>query len=85
MKVMNLKYCKLSRDYLTPVLLFDQERVLGSQHSGTKPTRRSSSHSSSVRLVNKEDLNAMKPPNGLHPLYLPGHPFLVVLEKTEVK
>ena len=44
-----------------PVFLFDQERVLGSQHSGTNPTRRSSGHSLSVRSVNREDVNTMSP------------------------
>ena len=49
-------------DYLTPVFLFDQERVLGSQHNGTKPIHRSLGHSPDARLVNREDVNVMKPP-----------------------
>ena len=49
-------------DCLTPVFLFDQERVLSSQYNGTKPIRRSSSHSPSARSVNKKDANIMRPP-----------------------
>ena len=48
-------------DYLTSVFLFDQERVLGSQHNGTNPTRRSLGHSPSARSVNREDANAVRP------------------------
>ena len=49
-------------DYLTPVFLFNQERVLGSQHNGTKPIHRSSGHSLSVRSINREDVNTVGPP-----------------------
>ena len=48
-------------DCLTPVFLFDQERVQGSQHNGTKPICRSSGHFPSARSVNKEDANAVRP------------------------
>ena len=47
--------------YLTVVFLFNQEKVMGSQHNGTKPIRRSSGHSLSARLVNKENANAVRP------------------------
>ena len=68
-------------DFLTPVFLFDEERVLGSQHNGTNPICRSSGHSPSARSVNREDANAMRPPRPTTPsLYLPSHPFLVVSE-----
>ena len=42
-------------DYLTPVFLFDQEKVLGSQHNGTNPIRRSLGHLLDARLVSRED------------------------------
>ena len=54
-------------DYLMPLFLFDQERVLGSQHNGTKPIRRSSSHSLSARSVNREDANVVRPPRPTTP------------------
>ena len=54
-------------DYLTPAFHFDQERVLGSQKNGTNPIHRSSGHSPSVRLVNKEDANAVRPPGPTNP------------------
>ena len=59
---MNLTMVDLLGDYLTHLFLFDQERVLGSQHNGTNPIHRSSGDSPSARLVNREDANAMKPP-----------------------
>ena len=52
-------------DFLTHVFLFIQERVLGSQHNGTKPIRRSSGHSLSARSVNREYVNAVRPPGNL--------------------
>ena len=42
-------------DYLTLIFLFNQEKVLGSQHSGTNPIRRSTGHLLDARLVNRED------------------------------
>ena len=52
---------------LTPVFLFDQERVLGSQRNGTKPIRRSLGHSPSARSVNREDMNFVSPPGPTTP------------------
>ena len=49
-------------DYRTLVFFFNQERVLGSQQSGNKPTRRSIGHFSSVGLVNREGANGVRPP-----------------------
>ena len=49
-------------DGLTPVFIFDQERVLGSQHNRSTPIRRSLSHSLSARSVNREDVNTVGPP-----------------------
>ena len=54
-------------DCLTPVFLFNQERVLGSQHNGTKPIHRSLGHSLSARSVNREDMNVMRPPGPTTP------------------
>ena len=54
-------------DCLTSIFLFDQERVLGSQHNGTKPIRRSSGHSPSARSVNREDANGVRPPGPTTP------------------
>ena len=68
-------------DFLAPVFLFDQERVLGSQHNGTKPIRRSSGHLPSSRLVKQGGHLAPWEALLLYPLYLPGHLVLVVLEK----
>ena len=70
----------LRGDYLTPVFLFDQERVLGSQHNGTKPIHRSSGHPLDARLVNKEDAKHHEAPWAYNHLYLPIHPFLMVLK-----
>ena len=42
-------------DYITLIFLFNQENVLGSQHNGTKPICRSTSHLPDPRLVNRED------------------------------
>ena len=55
-------------DCLTPVFLFDQERVLGSQHNGTNPIYRSLGHPLDARLVNREDANTMRPPGPTTPL-----------------
>ena len=67
-------------DFLTPVFLFNQERVLVSQHNGTNPICRSSDHPPNARSVNREDAEHREAPWVYYPLYLPGHLFLVVLK-----
>ena len=46
----------------TPVFLFNQERVLGSQHNGINPICISLGHPPDARVVNREDANAMRLP-----------------------
>ena len=58
---------ELLGDCLTPIFFFDQERVLGSQHNGTMPVCRSSTHSLSARSVNKEDVNTVTSPGPTTP------------------
>ena len=68
-------------DYLAPIFLFNQERVLGSQHNGTKPICRSSSHPPDASSVNREDTKHREAPWTYYTLYLPSHPFLVASKK----
>ena len=53
--------------YLTLGFLFDEERVMGSQHNGTNPIHRSSGHPPGARSVNREDANVMRPPRPTTP------------------
>ena len=70
-------------DYIAPIFLFNQERVLGSQHNGNKPIRRSTDYPPDARSVNKEDAEHREAPLAYYPLYLPSHLFLVVLKNAK--